>query len=580
MTALRVAALALAVLGVIDPPLNLQRAAPVAVEVHGRAVDHVADRLRRALGRTVNFDPDTAPAAIVLVGSTSGSDVAAGTPVSTVALAPPPSPNVRIVTLTEPPPVPVGWKAEVTATLEARGLKNTTSAVVLEQQGTEVARLEHRWTEDLQRIEATLAYAPPVAGTWRLRVRVLPMPAEITAADNAADVRFAASTRRLRILAYEPRPSWAVAFLRRVLEEDQTFDVSALVRASRGLEVRGGQPPQSLTEHALEPFDVVLVGTPEELRPAEVEVLRAFARRRGGAVFLLPDRRPSGPYVSLMPVQGFDELLLDKAVPLATDDRGETLEASEFAVPRLSVAGADEVATVAHGGARRPVILSWPSGSGRILFSGALDAWRFRARENERFSRFWRARVATEALLAPQKLALTLSPGVSRPGDDVLLRVRLRRTEFDERPGRTTMPAIRARLVAADGTEDPIRLWPTAQPGTFEARVKAPGEGQYVVQISEAGVTLADVLLVANDATRPAAYQEPDDEPALGLIARATGGVAVKHDALAPLEQHLRSLATGQMHVTYRPARFAWFMVVFVVLACADWTARRRRGLR
>jgi hypothetical protein len=134
--------------------------------------------------------------------------------------------------------------------------------------------------------------------------------------------------------------------------------------------------------------------------------------------------------------------------------------------------------------------------------------------------------------------------------------------------------------VAADGAEDPIRLWPTAQPGTFEARVKAPGEGQYVVQISEAGVILEDVLLVANDVTRPAVYQQPDDEPALGLIASATGGVAVEHDALAPLEQHLRSLATGQMNVTYRPARSAWFMVVFIALACADWTVRRRAGRR
>ena len=167
---------------------------------------------------------------------------------------------------------------------------------------------------------------------------------ETTDADNAADLRFVASGRPLRVLVHEPRPSWNATFVRRALELDPSFDVSALVQASKGLEVRSGTPPSALTADALGAFDAVVVGAPEELRPSEVEALQRFARRRGGAVVLVPDRRPSGPYLDLIPAPQFDEVLVENAIELrARGDGiasiGTRLQASEMAVHRAGVPG-------------------------------------------------------------------------------------------------------------------------------------------------------------------------------------------------------------------------------------------------
>ena len=175
--------------------------------------------------------------------------------------------------------------------------------------------------------------------------------------DNAAALRLAVGERRLNVLVHEPRPSWNAAFVRRSLEQDPSFEVSTTVRAtslSGGLAVRTGSPPASLTAAALSPFDVVLIGAPEELRHSEIEALRTFARIRGGAVVFLPDRRPAGRYLELIPSAKldpsakFDEVLVDSAIVIQSI-AGAPLRASEIAVYRGSLPGASVLASIGSG---------------------------------------------------------------------------------------------------------------------------------------------------------------------------------------------------------------------------------------
>ena len=197
-------------------------------------------------------------------------------------------------------PFESGWAATFTAVVEARGLAGRTSRIVLEDRGAELAHLEHQWTRESERFDAALRYTPPAIGTSIVTLRVLPLRGRV---DDDGQCRGpatrVASGQRLKVLVHEPRPSWNVTFVRRAIEEDPSFEVSTLVQASRGLAVRAGSPPATLTADALNAFDVVLIGAPEELRASEVEALRTFARRRGGAVVLLPDRRPSGRYLDI-----------------------------------------------------------------------------------------------------------------------------------------------------------------------------------------------------------------------------------------------------------------------------------------
>jgi hypothetical protein len=581
---LRTAAIATALVGLIDPSWTMRRPMPAAVEIestHDAApeADEVRRRLMRSLDGEATFEPDAEPAAIVLVGeSMSTSSLPfVPVPISTVSIPAPAAPNLRIVMADEPDPVHAGWAATFRAVIEGHGFAGRKSRIVLEDRGVELVHVEHQWTRDSERFDAVLRYTPPRATTSTVTLRAVPLDGETSTADNAADLRLVASARRLKVLVHEPRPSWNATFVRRALEQDPTFDVSTVVKTSKRLEVRAGSPPAALTADALSTFDAVLIGAPEELGASEVEALRVFARRRGGAVVLLPDRRPSGRYLDLVPAPQFDEVLLENALQLATST-GPALRASELVTLPADIPGSDVLASFDPGKGRRPVVVEWPIGVGRVLFSGALDAWRSRAAEDDGFARFWRARVAEGAAGAPARLAVSISPGVPRPAEDVTIQARIRPTEFEEAPGHTRLPGVRARLIAADGTEQPVRLWPSAEPGVFEGRMQIPEAGTYDLQVSTStGATMDEVVHVTAGARRPAGVA--DHGEALRLIAASTGGVSVAVTDLAPLERHLRHLPSGETARTIHPARSLGLVMLFATLLCAEWTIRRRWGM-
>jgi hypothetical protein len=576
---LRAAAVTMIVAGVIDPAWTVIGSAPVPIEVRAArnpaapetlaAVQRVRGRLAAALGERVSTDATTTPAAVVVVGrSISPRQLPndAGV-VSSVATAEPPT-GVRIVAATSPPPVPVGWTATIAATVEARGLEGTTSRISLEQGGAEIVGVDHRWTAGVERFEARLPYTPVVEGSSLLTMR----------ADSArVDLRIAGSGRRLKVLMHELRPSWAVAFVRRALEADPVFDVSSFVQASKGLGVRAGVPPAAITSDALNTFDAVVIGGPEDLRQPEVEALRTFARRRGGTVVLLPDRRPSGPYVTLLPVKRFDELLVDNGLELRVPG-GTPIRASEFAIPAGRPQGADELAAIIQGATTKPAILTWPLGAGSVLFSGALDAWRYRASAGDAFGRFWRARIGEAAAAAPSRVEVSVTPPVAGPGEEVVLNVRLRLTELVETPAGIRAPAIRVRVVGA-GAEQLVRVWPALEDGSFKGTFKAPAAGVYDVQVTtDAGAAGDGLLTVVADARHPDVASN-DGREALQIAAAATGGVAVEELDLSPLERQLAALPRATMDEKTWPTRSPWFAAITIALLSAEWALRRRRGL-
>ncbi|HET7219707.1 MAG TPA: hypothetical protein VFJ02_16740 [Vicinamibacterales bacterium] len=586
---LRIAAVALAALGVIDPRLQWSETVPAAVDLRivsdhddtagADAARSAVDRLQRSVGEKVAFNTGAAPAARVLVGGVSTIDPLpiADVSVSTIAVGKPSSPNVRIVAADSPAAAPLGWSARIDATIEAVGMSGRKSVVVLEQQGVALARTEYAWRSDRERTQVEMFYAAPVTGVSRVSLRVLPAEGEAITLDNKVDLRLETVARQLQVLVHEPRPSWATAFVRRALEQSAVFDVAASTGASRGLAVRAGAPPSRLTAGALEAFDLVVAGAPEELTRGEVDALRSFARVRGGAVILVPDRRPSGPYVDLLPTARFEEVLVENPLPLRSPQPG-SVRGSEIAIPREVGAGR-VIASVGQKAAEEPVIVEWTAGAGRVIFAGALDAWRFRAADSDGYARFWEALAATASVASPRKIEVSIDPPIARPGESVAVRARLRRTELIETATRTRTAPLEARIMGADGSTTPIRMWPTADVGVFEGRIVAPAEGRYDVQVASEQTTADDVLITAADVRHAAGTLDSSADVA-GAIAMSTGGVAVGAEDLAPLERLLASLPQGVTTRAIHPVRSMLYVTAFAALLCAEWTLRRRRGLR
>jgi len=119
------------------------------------------------------------------------------------------------------------------------------------------------------------------------------------------------------------------------------------------------------------------------------------------------------------------------------------------------------------------------------ILSGALDAWRYRADQKSPLSRVWREELLTAALHAPPPIAPSLRPAVVRPGSDVHIEVRLRRTEWADAGPATRearLPGVAARISDSRGQLQTIRLWPKAEPGLFEGEFSVAEAGVHSVR--------------------------------------------------------------------------------------------------
>ena len=594
-TLMRLLAYAIAMGAAIDPQIRSARPAPLAVALREpsgslarnssttngatEAAAAIRARLESAMPGALAINATAEPRALVVVGPRlEASALPSSGPVSFVVPAKEHGPVVRVTSVTSPRSVLPGWSAIVSAEVDGRGLTmGSSSAVVLESNGIEVDRVEHKWNRGDERFTARLTFAPPAAGTFGLAVRALGPASQGAGEAESLPVRVVAEQRRLKILAFDPRPSWASGFVRRVFEADPDFDVVARVRASRGLEVRTGTPPVTLTPEALNPFDLAIVGAPEELTSAELDALEAFARRRGGTVVLLADRKPTGRYVRLLGVESFDEALVEKPIRVVAAD-ATALRASEFAYPRALPPGAEALVVLPQGiGARAPVI-SMPLGAGRVIFSGLLDAWRYRGDDEGAFDSFWRAQLGREAARAPRRLEVMLHPGAATPGTRVRLRVAVRATDFAENKTGLSIPAVIWRVIDERGGQRFQRLLPTSEAGVFEGSFAAPQAGRYDVRVETDTGASADTPFVVS-VGNPLVDDDRTGQSS-EAVAHATGGVVVTTENIDPLVERLRALSRETVPTVHHPMRSPLWAFAFGGLVSAEWLVRRRRGLR
>ena len=577
-TAARWIAITIAAAAVIDPSVPLPRAERPVVRVvsaEARDVTPVADALRTA-GFVI--DPAASEAATVLIGNHPNPD--ARSPIA-VAQSPslwaldttPPAPNVRVAHADAPGVRLPAQAVEIRVELAGSGLAGQTTDLVLEHSGIPVATVRHQWTSGEERWRGSLQYLPPGVATARLRVRASAGAGETHTADNAADVAVPPVRGPIRTLMVEAAVTWPAVFIRRALEGEPTFAVSSLQRAAKSVATRAGEPPAALTRNALAPFEVVVAGGPDSLTASDLDALRWFVEERGGVLCFVPDQRPTGRYVELVGVSSFAPRALDAPVRL-----GSELQASELLVPaRLPPA-----ATVLAAADDAPVVFSARRGAGAIVFSGALDAWRHRAAPAsgaagappDAFAGFWRRLVAANAAAVPRALEVSAAPAVIRPGERTAIAVRLRDIA---RGDAVTLPSIAARVIGPQrNVDDPVRLWPTAEPGVYEGEWRGRIAGLYDLSVAAGDVRADTTVVVAADATRASAA----DPGALALASAAAGGQVFPIDRVPALVGAMKTVYPPQRVVRpARPMRSAWWVLPFAALLCGEWAVRRKRGL-
>jgi hypothetical protein len=564
---LRGVAVLIAVAGLIDPASPVPGAARPRVALVAQGGSMPADRVRTRLAQNLGSAYDVVPfitsdaaAAIVIGDRYPDEHVTDVVPVATVTIPADASPATRIVRLDTPPAAPAGTLIRLVADIDGADLNGRTSDVTATIAGLEVGRASHRWTTGRERWHASVDVLPVGEPPWIVRLTTSTAGVPSTSngiADALVDVRRAP----FRVQVFEPRPSWATTFVRRALEADTRFDVASLSYSSRDTSTRTRGEVQ-LADPRLDNFDVVIVGGLERLSVADVRSLDRYLRERGGAVVLLPDARPTAaPMKDLLRLE-MTERLLDQPVMLAGSS--PSLRASELLVLRSSLPATDVIAS-APGAETSPVIITVPHGEGRVLVSGAMDAWRFRANDDSAFDRFWQSTIAGLALAAPPPLSVSVTPSVLTAGRraDVVVRAR----------------AHDATTIAAAIGDRAIRLTPAAERGVFQGSFVAAGAGQSRVSATAEGPnpqSASRAIVVQTDASASLAASAP-----LSLLSSSHHGIDVAPDALPAVEAFVRRTATAPpATVVTRPMRSPWWILPFAACLSVEWWLRRRRGLR
>jgi hypothetical protein len=214
-----------------------------------------------------------------------------------------------------------------------------------------------------------------------------------------------------------------------------------------------------------------------------------------------------------------------------------------------------------------PVVVLRPHGRGRIIVSGAMDAWRYRDASSV-FESFWTQIVWDAAVAAGAPLRVTTDPIVATPGARVRIDAVLQ--QMSDVPG-----ALTARAVLRCGDEESfVRLWPAARPGTFAGHFTASASGACRIDAAIGDQRGAAPLLVSSSF-------EPPLGPAnrLDRLIEAHGGTMVSEHELGPLVAALRQKLPSTPDVRqWHPMRSTWWMAPFVLCLGTEWWLRRRAG--
>ena len=563
---LRSVAVAIAIAGVIDPAWSRTVApeSPV-VAVHLTASDPSAIEraLRDALGgrelvvrRPVSHRLPCGPEedCVLIADGSAGVDRAddAVRPASMIVAKADGSPNVglRSVTLTTAHEAASGI---VRVELMAEGGQGRITELRVLDGSAIVGSTTHTWAAS-SAATVDVPWWPIAAGARALRIEAVPFEGEQTTIDNRIDVGVMISARRAAVMVFDARPSWTTTFVRRALEDDGRFAVRYRARLAPAL--TAGTKNATLDLVTLDDMSAVVVGGPDALTPEDVLILDRYVRVRGGTLVLLPERRSDGASATLFQGTWTEHLT-------ANPESIGPLRASEI----LRMTDAPVASAVIARSGTSPVIVSLPAGNGRVIVSGAMDAWRYR--QPGAFDRFWRTLVA-EGAVAGEGLSLRFEQALTPMGSRVPFKLRDR--HFDSRSSAEASATIRCD----NGQATAVRLWPAGAVGEFEGELPAAVVGQCVVEARvDDRATTAAVAVVE----RAAAGVE-DTLARLERTVRASGGVVAQAGDESSIGQAIASKPTLSSVVSVHPLRAFWWMFPFAACLTAEWWLRRRTGLK
>ena len=591
--------------------------------------------LRGAIADIRNRYRDRRLAATVVLsdGADTGGLVATsagGSPVFAVPIgAPEPLLDREVVSVSVDEEAQLQSLIDLSIVLAARGTREPFMARVLENGRAVYSRRVEPGTA-AGPIRFTVPVAPPREAAAVYSVEVDEHVDERVRTNNRRAVLVRPADRRRRVLLVEGAPGFEHSFLKRSLAGDPALEVDAVVRkgqnetgeqtfyvqatADRAPALAAGLP--SAAEDLFK-YDALVLANIEAdtLSQAQLALVEAFVSKRGGGLLVLGARS--------FDRNGLRDTPIEAALPVSLTDRGDdagatggstdanrlTLTADGLLHPIMRVAadsdasrdrwlatpslsstaglggprpGAVVLATSGStGGLGRPLVAVQRYGEGRSMIFGGEAAWRWRMlmpAADTTYDAFWRQSMRWLAGASPSAIEVH-GPIDAMRGEPVRVNIRARNAAFEPGTGASISLAVEG---PAGERESPMAA-PSEEPGLQAAVFTPSQDGVYRVKADvrwpdgRVDTASTSVLVGGTDAEMAEPWRH---DAALARIAEESGGAIVTEADLDTLPALLQKAAGApelrEKELWHRP----WVFMLLVALLGAEWTLRRRWGLR
>jgi len=480
-----------------------------------------------------------------------------------------------------------------------------------------------------------LARAGPAnsrTGERRFRVSVPPIEGETLLDDNALEFSVHVTPAKVRVLYVEGYPRWEYRFLKELLKRsDEKLEVSCMLlsaspdfpqETSRGLLPLSSVPTDR--KQLLEDYDVVILGdvnpyavSQDPARADEfMRSLREFVERGGGLLFLAgehdnPRALLRTPLEELLPVavdasdenalsisrNAWQPVLEDPLVPhevvrllpetatnrkLWEDPSG--LSGMYWFAPISRAKPGTQVLlrhpTLENSSGRYPLLVAGYFPSGRTLFVGFDETWRWRFHYGDTYhERFWRNAIRWLALgrlkSGDRRFRVEVARASYTLGERAVVEARVLDEDF--RP--SSAPLQEVLWSDPEGKETRLELPLVAgRAGVFRSTLDAERLGPYRVWIEAGGtrVATADFEVVLPSLEN----QDPSPDPGLlRELSAMTGGkfveLAAARELLAqfPGGEERREPISSRLDDIWD--RWATLWIALALLA-TEWILRKR----
>jgi uncharacterized membrane protein len=467
-----------------------------------------------------------------------------------------------------------------------------------------------------------------IAGAKSFQFAIEPLAGEENTANNAVTRLVNVQADKPRILYIEGEPRWEFKFIRRAVEDDRSLQLFTMLRTTQnkmyfqGFEGEKEQPDGFPAKaEALYKYAGLIVGDLEAnyFTPAQQDLIREFANRRGGGILFLGGREtlsdggyPRSPLAELLPVKLLDRkdtfhrdpakfeispLGRDSVICRLEEQSDKNMERwkkmpvlADFQEVGEAKPGAVVLAELNAPGKRKsPLLITETYGRGRTALFATSGSWRWKMMQDHTdrsHAMFWEQLLRWLVTDTPGRVMASTPRTVLDDDTKVPLRAEVRDKTFKP----LSNVRVEARISGPEGIATVVELNPAPlEEGIYTAEYTAEKPGSYVAEVvvqqpqgakPDADDMGRDVLTFRREDGVAENFRVAQNRELLEKLAEQTGG---RYYTAADMGKLPEQISFSEAGITTRETKDIWDMPIVFLLALSlrsmEWLLRRKWGV-